>query len=104
MAEIETGINEVLERVIEEPESISTADVRDISSWLTASMSLFQRNGKMFYQYGLAADPWYSDVGSFYFTSRIARDWFERNESWIRKETPKLADEIREYIESNPLD
>jgi hypothetical protein len=76
----------------------------DLSSFLVAVISLYQRNGKMFYDYGLASDPDYSSVGSFYFTGQIARNWFEANESWIRRETPELADEIRHYIESTPVD
>jgi hypothetical protein len=104
MAEIESGINAVVARSIEDPASISTADRSDISSWLTAVISLYQRNGIMFYEYGLAADPDYPGVGAFYFASQTARDWFEVNESWIRRETPELADEIRQYIDSTTLD
>jgi len=104
MAEIESGINAVVARSIEDPASISTADRFDISSWLTAVISLYQRNGIMFYEYGLATDPNYPGVGAFYFASQTARDWFEENESWIRSETPELADEIRQYIDSKTLD
>jgi hypothetical protein len=103
MAEIESGISAVVARAREDPASISAAEKADIDSWLTAVISLYQRNGIMFHEYGLASDPIYSDVGSYYFTGQISRDWFERNEFWIRKETPELADEIRHYIESTPL-
>jgi hypothetical protein len=58
----------------------------------------------MFHEYGLASDPAYSEVGSFYFISQVERDCFERNESWIRRETPTLADEIRHYIDTTPVD
>ena len=102
MAEIESGINAVMAKSIEDPESVSSADRADISSWLTAAISLYQRNGRMFHEYGLASDPVYSDVGWFYFRSPITREWFEVNEFWIRKETPELADEIRKYIDSTP--
>jgi hypothetical protein len=104
MAEIESGINAVITRSIEDPESITTAELADIHSWLTAVTSLYQRNRKMFYEYGLAADPNFSVVGSYYFTGQITRDWFAVNEPWIRRETPELAYEIRQYIESTPLE
>jgi len=104
MAEIESGISAVVARSIEDPANISFADGFDISSWLTAVISLYQRNGKMYYEYDLASDPDYPGVGPYYFTSQTARDWFEVNESWIRDETPELAEEIRQYIESSPLE
>jgi len=104
MAEIESGIGAVIARSIEDPANISFADEFDIGSWLTAVISLYQRNGKMYYEYDLAAAPDYPGAASYYFTSQIARDWFEVNESWIRDETPELADEIRQYIESSPLE
>ena len=100
----ESGINALRIKSIEDPESMSANDLADLSSFLVAVISLYQRNGKMFYEYGLASDPNYSGVGSYYFTDQIARDWFEVNESWIRIETPELADEIRHYIESTPVD
>ena len=103
MSQIETGINALRVKAIEDPESISAIDSAELGSWLVAVISLYQRNGRMFHEYGLASDPYYSDVGSFYFTTQFSRNWFEANESWIRKETPELADEIRHYIESTPL-
>ena len=104
MAEIESGISAGVARSMEHPAKLSFADRFDMSSWLTAVISLYQRNGKMYYEYDLAADPDYPGVGSYYFTSQTARDWFDVNESWIRDETPELADEIRQYIESSPLE
>lgn len=104
MAEIESGINTVVAIAREDPSSLTTAEKLDLSDHLTAVISLYQRNGIMFYEYDLAADPMYSDVGGYYFDHPYARDWFESSESWIRKETPELADEIRKHIESTPLD
>ena len=104
MAVIETGINTVIAKALEDPSSLTTAERFDLSAHLTAVISLYQRNGKMYYEYDLAADPMYSDVGGYYFDNQIAREWFERSEFWIRKETPELADEIRKHIESTPLD
>ncbi len=104
MSQIESGINALRVKSIEDPESMSANELADLSSFLVAVISIYQRNGKMFYEYGLASDPDYSGVGSYYFIGQIARDWFEVNESWIRSETPKLADEIRQYIESSPLE
>ena len=103
-SQVELGINALRVQSIEDPESITTEDLADLGNWLAAVISLYQRNGIMFYEYGLASDPRYDEVGSFYFTLQIERDWFERNEPWIRKETPLLADEIRHYIESTPVD
>jgi len=103
MAEIQSGINAVYARSIEDPASLSDADVLDIHSWLVAVISLYQRNGRLFYQYRLATDPDYDTVGPGYFNGEIARAWFVANESWIRATTPELADAIKAYIESTPL-
>ena len=104
MAEIESGINAVTAKAIDDPARLTTVELLDLNSHLTAVISLYTRAGRMFYDYGLASDPGYSDVGGYYFNSLPTRSWFEQNESWIRKETPRLADEIRNYIESTPLD
>jgi len=104
MAEIESGINAVVAKAIENPTGITLADRLDIGSWLTAVISIYQRNGRMHYEYGLAADPSFSGVGSYYFTTEVSRDWFELNERWISRESPKLAEEIRKYIETTPID
>ena len=104
MSQIESGINEIRIKAIEDPESLSATELADISSFLTAVISIYQRNGIMYYEYGLASDPMYAEAASFYFPGHIARDWFEVNESWIRSSTPELADEIRHYIETTPVD
>ena len=103
MAEIETGMNAVYVRSLEDPASISDADVEDIGSWLTAVISLYQRNGRLHHEYGLATDPIY-DTASWYFESQVTRDWFDENEWWISPATPELAESIRSYIESTPLE
>jgi len=102
IAEIETGINDTYKKSLENPSRLSTSELADISSWLIAVISLYQRNGRMYHEYGLTTDPGYSDVGRFYFTGEVTRDWYEDNESWIRQATSRLADAIREYIESTP--
>ena len=104
MWQIELGINALRVKAIEDPESMTASELADLGNWLVSIISIYQRNGIMFYKYGLASDPAYSQVGSFYFISQVERDWFERNESWIRRETPTLADEIRHYIETTPVD
>jgi hypothetical protein len=103
MAEIESGINAVVAKAIEDPASITHADRLDIASWLTAVISLYQRTGKMHYEYGLAEDPGFDGVAPFYFTTEVARDWFEQNQAWISIETPRLAKAIRDYIDSTPI-
>ncbi|MGI9236910.1 MAG: hypothetical protein ACR2QZ_05905 [Woeseiaceae bacterium] len=103
MAEIDTGINAVYVSSIRDPASISDAEIADIGSWLVAVMSLYQRNGRLHYEYGLATDPIY-DTAAVYFRSQVTRDWFEENESWIKPATPELAESIRRYIESTPLE
>jgi hypothetical protein len=104
MSEIESGISALRAKAMEHPENLTTAEHFELAAHLTAVISLYQRNGRMFYEYDLATDPMYSDVGGFYFHHQYAREWFDRSESWIRKETPELADEIRNYIDSTPLD
>jgi hypothetical protein len=104
MAEIESGISALRAKAMEHPESLTLAERFELAAHLTAVVSLYQRNGIMFYEYDLAADPMYSDVGGYYFQNKHAREWFDQSESWIRKETPELADEIRNYIDSTPLD
>ena len=103
MAEIETGINALNARSLANPASLSEAEVADIGSWLVAVISLYQRNGRLFHEYGLATDPFYETVGRDYFDGPIARAWFEENELWIRPATPQLADAIQSYINSTPL-
>ncbi len=103
MAEIETGINALNVMALEDPDSLSEAQIQDIGSWLVAVISLYQRNGRLFHEYGLATDPFYETVGGDYFDSPIARAWFEENELWIRPATPQLADAIRDHIDSTPL-
>jgi hypothetical protein len=103
MAEIETGINALNVRSLEDPTSLSEAEIADIGSWLVAVISLYQRNGRLFHEYGLTTDPFYETVGPDYFGGQIERSWFEENELWIRPATPQLADAIRHYIESTPL-
>ena len=102
MAEIETGIHALYFRSIDDPASLSDAEVLDISSWLTAVISLYSRDGRLFHEYGLSTDPTYYTAGPGYFDGQIARAWFYDNEPWIRDSTPELADSITRYIESTP--
>jgi hypothetical protein len=102
MAVIETGINALYIRSIEDPTSLTDAEVRDIGSYLDAVISLYSRTG-ILYEYGLSNDPDYYTVGPRYFEGQITRTWFDANESWIRSSTPALADEITNYIDSTPL-
>ena len=103
MAEIETGINEIRVKAILDPEGMSANELAEIGSYLTAVISLYQRNGIMFSEYGLAFEPDYADVGPFYFVDQASRTWFKWNETWIRNDTPELAEEIRHYIDSTPV-
>ena len=102
MAEIETGINALFIRSLEDPESLTNAEVRDIRSYLNAVVSLYSKSG-LLYEYGLPTNPGYYTIGPGYFEGQIARTWFDENESWIRAATPALADEITNYIDSTPL-
>ncbi len=102
MAVIETGINALYVRSLEDPASLTDAEVRDIGSYLDAVISLYSRTG-ILYEYGLSTDPEYYTIGPRYFEGQIARTWFDGNESWIRASTPALADEITSYIDSTPL-
>jgi hypothetical protein len=102
MAEIETGINALYIRSIEDPASLTDVEVRDIGSYLNAVISLYSRQGRLT-EWGLSTDPDYYTIGPGYFEGQIARTWFDQNESWIREATPTLADEIASYIDSTPL-
>jgi hypothetical protein len=102
MAEIETGISALYIRSLEDPESLTDAEVRDIGSYLNAVMSLYSKSG-LLYEYGLPTNPGYYTIGPGFFKGQIARTWFDANESWIRAATPALADEITNYIDSTPL-
>lgn len=61
MSQMDSGINALRVKSMEDPESLSANDLADLGNWLAAVISLYQRNGKMFYEYGLASDPYYSE-------------------------------------------
>ena len=100
MAEIDTGINKIVAKSLSDPESLTDAEVRDIDSWLVAVVALYQRNSRLYYEYGLATDPLVEYDIPFYFNTRVAQNWYRENEQWIRAGTPELADAISRYVES----
>lgn len=102
MAEIDTGINELVAKSLSDPGSLSAAEVMDIESWLVAVISLYQRNSRLHYEYGLATDPMFEYDVPFYFNNQVARNWYRENERWIRAGTPELADAISQFLESLP--
>jgi hypothetical protein len=102
MAEIETGINALYVRSLEDPAGLTDAEVRDIGSWLTAVISIYSRSTIM-QEFGLGSNAEFYTVGPAYFEGQVARTWFDDNEMWIRDATPALADAIARYIDSTPL-
>jgi hypothetical protein len=102
--EIQSDINDLFVKSIEEPSELTTSEIMDLSSWLNNVISIYQRQVRM-YEYGLANDPIEGIRGSanYYFVGPFARAWLEENRGWILGSTPSLYEAIREEIESNPV-
>jgi len=101
--ELQSDINELFVKSIEQPDALSISEMMDLSSWLVNVIAIYQRQTTL-YQLGLASDPkaGLRDAARYYFSGRFGRAWFEANKEWIGM-TPVVYETIRDEIESTPI-
>ena len=99
-SEYETDIVEIYVKSIEDPESLTPAEIGKMSAWLTVVMnqymltfSMDERN--LGYNYGdVDSGPEDELLGGFesYFGSRFGRSWYLENRGWIASEIVEILD------------
>ena len=101
--ELETDINDLFVKSINQPDALTNSEIMDLSSWFVNVVSIHQRREGM-YQAGLANDPRpiIKDAANYYFRGRFARAWFEENKGWIRG-SPMVYEILSHEIESTPV-
>lgn len=101
-AQFESEIFEVYVKSFESPESMSSAEMLKMGSWLTSTVGLFDLQYRM-YEIGLADDPTADLVNDFqyYLGSRFARAWYAENRSWL---SPHLVEVIDNEIVKTPVE
>jgi len=102
--ELQSDINKLFVKSVEQPSELSTSEIMDLSSWLINVISIYQRNVRM-YELGLASDPepGIRGAANYYFAGAFARAWLEENKVWILESTPVIYEAIRSEIDSTPV-
>jgi len=100
ISEYETDIADLYVKSIEDPNSLSKADMFKLGAWLTAIMNQYDRAMAMS-DLGLGPDQ-ADDLArwsTYYFGSPFAKAWLEENSTWI---DPRNVAAIKRGLESNP--
>ena len=100
-SELETNIGDIYVQSVEDPESISSADIFKLNAWYTMVMSQYELSDAMsrLNVPGTFLGIMESDI-EYYFMSEFSRLWFEQNAIWIR---PDNAKRISNFIETTPV-
>ena len=84
ISEYETDIGVIYVKSLEDPNSLSTAEMFKLNAWLTAVMNQYNR-ALLLSDLGLSADQ-IDDLtrwSNFYFGSSFSKVWLEENATWI---------------------
>ena len=87
---------------IEEPDQLTDEEIFKLSEWLTATMSIYNKQAVLYYQFGWAADPTddYEVAVDYYFGGSFARYWYLENKYWL---DPNLVEIIDREIAANSV-
>ena len=100
-SELETNIGDIYVRSIEDPESLSSADIFKLNAWYTLIMSQYDLSDAIgrfnVAENFVGIDD--SDI-EYYFMSEFSRVWFEESTNWIR---PVNVKKISDFIETTPV-
>ena len=87
---------------IEEPDQLTDEEIFKLSEWLNATMSIYNKQAVLYYQFGWAADPT-DDIEiavEYYFGGLFARYWYLENKYWM---DPNLVEIIDREIAANTV-
>ena len=102
ISEYETDIGPLYVKSHEDPNSLTTAEMFKLHSWLTATMNQYDRALAMS-DLGLSEDEIYDLTrwSKFYFGSPFAKAWLEENATWI---DPRNVAAVQRGLESTSDD
>ncbi len=102
--ELQTDINDLFVKSVENPEALTNSEIMDLNSWFVNVVTIFQRQDRM-YDLGFYSNPsaGLEATVQYYFGGRFARAWFDENKYWIQATTPRVSDVISSSIESTPI-
>ena len=99
--ELESDVGRAVIKAIEDPDNLSPEDQFKIDSWLNAIASIYEYNNQAEeIGIGPSLKAYIGEDARYYFASRYARQWFERNRRWMN---PEAAEIIAQTIADTPI-
>ncbi len=99
--ELESDVGRTIIKAVEDPDNLSPEDEFKMNSWLNAIASIYEYNNQAEeLGIGPSLKAYLAGDARYYFASRYARQWFERNRRWLN---PEAAEIIAQAIADNPV-